>query len=770
MRLLCFVAFWFLSGSALAQGPPCHCTVRGTVTERGTQVPVVGATVFIKNGVQHATTDVRGVYEVKNLCQGTYTLVCRLVGYEAVEVPIQLTHDELEQDVLLAEADIHLQDVVVTAQRTGTPPQPRAILDGAALEQTRGQTLGEALQAIPGVTVLQTGSTLAKPIIHGLHSSRIVLLNNGIRQEGQQWGSEHAPEIDPFMASKLVVVKGAAGVRYGADALGGVVLVEPADLPREAPLRGAVHAVGRSNGRQVATSARLEGGVTRWPGLAWRVQGTWRRGGNLQTPDYFLDNTGLREINGAAALGYRRGRWTWEGYLSQFTTQIGLFTGSHVGNLTDLQTVLRRGEPLVRSAFSYAIGRPYQDVTHRLQKLSAVYRPARGGQWSFTLARQANDRAEYDLHRPRNDSLAALNRPELLFRLQTYTADVVWEHPPVGKRLTGTAGLSAMYQRNRMSGRPLIPNFRQVTLGAFLIEKYTAGAWELEAGLRYDVRHLGVSRFVRRGVIEYPEYTYTNLSGTLGAIYTFAEGWTTRLHAGTAWRPPNANELYTAGVHHGAAAYEEGDPTLRPETAYNTSWTTTYTGKRLTGEVSLYHNYIAGFIYLKPQAAPVLTIRGAFPAFRYTQVDAVFRGVDFSAQYALTPRLTWQGKYALVRARDVRNDAYLVQIPADRAENSLRYTLKPPGRWEKMAVHLGQQYVARQRRAPENGDYLPPPPAYWLWEAGVEGRVPVGERYLDIGLSATNLLNTDYRDYLNRFRYYADEIGRNVTLRLRYSF
>src|SRR5688500_19161669 len=76
------------------------------------------------------------------------------------------------------------------------------------MEKIKGLVISEALSKINGVTLLQTGSTISKPVIHGLHSSRILTIVNGVRQEGQQWGNEHAPEIDPFIADKLTVIKG----------------------------------------------------------------------------------------------------------------------------------------------------------------------------------------------------------------------------------------------------------------------------------------------------------------------------------------------------------------------------------------------------------------------------------------------------------------------------------------------------------------------------------------------------------------------------------
>ncbi|HLT23904.1 MAG TPA: Plug domain-containing protein, partial [Ignavibacteria bacterium] len=123
-------------------------------------------------------------------------------------------------------------------------------LSGPELDKTKGKPLAEALKEITGVSTIQTGSSISKPVIHGLHSNRILILNNGVRQEGQQWGFEHAPEIDPFIAKKLTVIKGANSVRYGSDAIGGVILVEPNDLQYNMnKLNGEVNLIGFSNGR-----------------------------------------------------------------------------------------------------------------------------------------------------------------------------------------------------------------------------------------------------------------------------------------------------------------------------------------------------------------------------------------------------------------------------------------------------------------------------------------------------------------------------------------
>ncbi|WP_345246809.1 TonB-dependent receptor [Nibrella saemangeumensis] len=750
----------------------CHCFVKGVVLDKDSRQPIPGATVLIKETGQGTVTDINGAYRLDQLCQGQYTLLSRIVGYKEVQQSIKLDHPDTaeQQDLLLPEEVIHLNNVNVTAQRTDAlNSQTIASLEGRNLEQTRGQSLGDALRAISGVTTLQTGANITKPVIHGMHSNRVLILNNGIRQEGQQWGSEHAPEIDPFVANRVTVIKGASGVRYGSDAIGGVVLVEPAPLPTQPGLHGSLNMVGFTNGRQGVASLQTEGAFGKASAFGWRLQGTLKRGGNLQTPAYYLDNTGLAEQNFSASVGYRTGSWRNELFYSRFNSRIGIFSGSHIGSLTDLQQVLETRQPLVKTSFSYKIGRPYQQIQHDLLKWKTTLKPSAGGEWTFTLARQFDDRREYDLHRPRNDSLAGLNRPELRFRLTTYTGDLAYTHRPFGK-LSGAAGISGLYQFNIMNGRPLIPNFRLYNTGLFWIEKLRIGKWEWEAGLRYDLRHMQAFWYVN-GVLDQPVFIFNSGSGTLGTTYSVQEKWQLRFNAGTAWRAPNVSELFSEGVHHGAAAYEQGDITLRPEMAYNYSLSSDYQGQRVQAEVNIFYNSIRNYIYLKPQETPILTIRGAFPYFRYTQTDALYTGFDATVNVKLLAGLNWTTKPSYLYVQDVRQNQSIVMIPPNRWENALRYELAKAGGFRDAYLSMGNLSVARQNRVPANSDFMPPPPGYSLWNLSAGGMLPLSEhQQLELGVTVTNLFDVTYRDYLNRFRYFADELGRNLSVRVKWQF
>ncbi|MCU0341292.1 MAG: TonB-dependent receptor [Spirosomaceae bacterium] len=753
-----------ISGWLPAQKPEhCDCFVKGTVKDRETGQPIAGAILAVRRTPQFATTDAEGRYHLKNLCQGDYVVECRIVGYKLTTTKISLQHSA-EENLNLSEEEVHLQDVEITARRVWSLSQKPTTLESDALDQARGQTLGDALKNITGVTMLQTGATIAKPVIHGLHSNRVLIMNNGLRQEGQQWGSEHAPEIDPFVAKRLSVVKGAAGVRYGSDAVGGVILVEPDDLPTQKGTNGELNTVAFSNGRMGVLSGTLQGGFSHWRGAGWRVQGTLKNGGNIQTPDYFLANTGAREQNFSAAIGYRNAQRGAEIFYSRFQTNIGIFSGAHIGSTTDLLNVIRNGEPFIKSDFTRQIERPNQDISHDLLKIKAFWM-IRGSRLQLTAGRQFNYRGEWDLHGPQ----AAL-RPSLRFRISTYSSELVWEHKPTRQKITGQIGLSGLYQRNTTGGRPLIPDFEQLNAGIFAIERLVQDKWEWEAGLRYDWRWMWVSEFVGR-ILTPQNLHFSSVSGTVGAVFNASESLAFRTNFGTAWRPPNVNELYSRGVHHGAATFEEGDANLSPETAYNFMTSAEYHTTHWHVEVGMYRNLIDNYIYAQPQPEPVLTIRGAFPYFKYTQTRATFTGLDLNSTWDVTPKLQHTTKLSYLRAYDQAQNDYLVLIPANRVENTLLYNFGTIWKSGNTQASVGHLWVDKQRRVPPNSDFMPPPAAYHLWSVQLSGEITLTEKQqLKWGLSAQNLLDTAYRDYLNRFRYFSLEQGRNLSVRIKYIF
>src|SRR5689334_20766404 len=273
----------------------CNLTFYGKVTdERGEPLP--GTTVTLGDLSRTSVTDELGHFRIERLCATQYKVLVKYVGFQDFQSEIVMNLS-LEKTISLQPQIAQLEEVVIRAHQAHTEHAHNSVnLNAKQLAEAAGKTLGETLKEIPGVNTIQAGPGIFKPVIHGVHSQRILILNYGVRQEGQQWGAEHAPEIDPFVASNIVVIKDASSIKYGTDALGGVVIVNPAPLPETNDLGGSLNTILQSNGRSATISGMVEGGIKNYDGWGWRIQGTAKRTGDFHTPDYSLTNTGVREM------------------------------------------------------------------------------------------------------------------------------------------------------------------------------------------------------------------------------------------------------------------------------------------------------------------------------------------------------------------------------------------------------------------------------------------------------------------------------------------
>jgi iron complex outermembrane receptor protein len=759
--------------SVVAQGQNCHLHLYGYVRDSSTAVPLSFASILIRETGQGALADEQGYFHVEGLCPGEYTLQATRVGCSDKTERLTVRVDT-GVSIYLQQTSLELGRVEVSATRAAqVSAQASNTLGGIGLDAGKALGLAESLKRIPGVSSLNTGATISKPVIQGLHSNRILILNNGVRQEGQQWGSEHAPEVDPFTAQEATVIKGAGSVRYGSDALGGVILLKPAAIRSAAGLGGEINLQGMGNGRGGAASGMLEfrPAGAKLP-IAARIQGTLKRSGNLRTPDYFLHNTGVLERNFSWTLRTDRPNWESEVYYSRFYTQLGILRDAHIGNLSDLKEAIERGRPLQDGAFSYQLARPQQRALHELVRWRTKMRVGESSYLEWQLSRQFNRRQEYDAHRRFNALPAALDEPQIALEITTHRIEADLEHHWM-KHLSGHIGVNAMAQRNTTDRGALLPDYENSAVGAYWIERWKnyPQPLELELGLRYDLQRLSAGPFERDTSIKIR--SFRNISGSLGAVYALSARARLRAHSGLAWRAPHVSELYSSGVHHGSASYEQGNPYLGPERAWNNSLTLEWASEedRHTLFLSVFYNRIDDYIYLQPMAAPVLTIRGAFPGFAYAQADARLRGFD--ARYALHPGARWMAEVqaSVVQGWNRARKEYLVFMPPVQLRYHLRYSLnleaKPcPERF----LQISAVQALQQSWAPEGQDYAAPPAGYMRIDAEAAYSLHLGRQHIELGLSVINLLNAEYREYLNRLRYFAAEPGRNVLLRIRLPF
>ena len=725
---------------------------------------------------KHFVSDAKGRVNIPNLAKGKYPIKVNYLGFLDYEAIVAIPAVNPYKVVMQEEVNQLAGTTLIG--HVAKPVTASVAIDKPKLQQKSGEELAKVLTTVAGVSMIQTGATIAKPVIHGLHSNRILILNNEVRQEGQQWGADHAPEIDPAVADKITVIKGADAVRYGSDALGGVVVIAPNQLPYGDGLHGQLSPSFASNGRKSATTLKLESGL---PGLlhwAWRVQGTLKRSGDIHTADYMLNNTAAAEANFSAAIGMRQEAGSAELFYSRYENESGVFYGSHIGNLDDLLARFEIGRPLTTYPFSYSIEAPKQKVIHHLLKAKAYYFLPFGGKLTAQYAFQKDIRQEFSVRRLDRTRIPALN-----MWLTTHLAEVFWENIDTQHWKTLVGGSFSLQDNYNQPGTgvvPVIPNFASVGYGAFAIEKYHKDNWNAEAGLRYDYKYLSADGYDMYSQRYGGEHDFHNITYSLGGAWQATPHTALSSNIGVAWRAPQVNELYSSGLHHGAGTYNLGEASLSPETGakWITSLSYTHPERGIYLTADAYVQLIKNYIYDYPTGETRTLFSGVYPIFQYTQADALFRGVDIDASLrlaqwgAFAQRLSYELRGSVVFANELKTDRYFPFIPAPRLSQSLEWKAQLKGLFQTLEASIGHTFVAKQTRfEPSQELVATTPDAYHLFEAAIGGTIAIGEQQtLSVRLSCENLFNQLYKEYTNRFRYYAHDLGRNVYLRLNYNF
>ena len=525
---------------------------------------------------------------------------------------------------------------------------------------------------------------------------------------------------------------------------------------------------GFSNNLQGAGALYLEGAVPTMPGLGWRVQSSYRKAGDAHTPNYVIRNSAFKEFNGSASIGLRRDRVNLVALYSRFSTDLGIFSGSHIGNINDLLRAIERDQPSFIGEFGYDIGPPKQDISHNLISLHGDYRLGSGSWIEVQYGYQVNHRQEFDAHGRSGGDTESSNDAAFDLSLISNSIELKFHRKPKGN-FFGVWGISGMNQLNKnASSGFLIPNFRAMSSGVFARESWVKNGLTIEAGARFDYRWVRAwprengsrGEFVKR------ISDYASFSGVLGSIWQFASNWSIGVNLGTGWRPPSVNELYNFGVHHGTAQFEVGNPDLKSERSFGVDATLRHVSEQSKFELSAYNNHFDGFIFLFPDLEPRVTIRGTFPSFQYNQADAVLRGFETSIEQGVTEWMTLSGQYAMVRANNLDTDEPLINMPSDRATLKAQFNLPALNKIEDTHFDFESIIVSKQTRVPDNADYVEPPDGYVLFNAGLSTTFSLPETSIRLNLELHNVFNTTYRDYLSRFRYFIDDPGRSLILRI----
>ncbi len=777
----------------------CRLSLSGSVVDEHDKSSLSYATVYLIEPGKGAVADSSGLYRIQNLCKGKYTVVVRHVSCEPDTLVVQLNKNT-SLNLFLEHHPEALQQITITGQtlQSSTNSDQETSVGLATLQQYSSRTLGDALAELPGVSSFKTGNSIVKPVIQGLYGTRIITVNHGVRMQDMEWGDEHSTMIDINSAGKVDLIKGGSALRYGGDAVAGLILVEPSSIPKDT-LTGRTVLSGATNGWGGSiTTEMVMSGKTGWYG---KLQGTLKRFGDFRAPDYQLTNTGLFEKGISVMMGRQSEKGGFDGYYSLYDTDVAILAASHVGSIGDLVDAINNGEPQIVEDFSYHIGLPRQEVSHQLARFR-WYGNTALGDWELQYDLQQNHRFEYD-RRVGDDR----DKPSIDLKLTThsFSGNLRFNQE---NNLPLETGVVYRYQKNTANPetgiRRLIPDYDKYEIGAYLSGVYQAGNnLILDGGIRYDFMNIDALKFYRKSrweergyqddfadiiVREYPtqlltnpRFDYHNVAYTLGANLLVDQQTELRFNYAFTRRNPNPSELFSDGLHHGAARIELGDLRIGQESGHKLGLTFEQKKKDWNWNLGPYFKKIKDFIILEPTGVEY-TIRGAFPVWEYFQRDALLWGID--GQLTANWSNDWQSSHIIsyVYGQDTEENQPLINMPAPQFVNSVSFDGIS---WKSLKITLEGIYTFRQNRYPNNNflvfipetdsyeelDISTPPDAYLLLnlQAGAQFKVFNGNT-LDARISINNLGNTRYRDYLNRLRYFADDLGRSFEFNLVFNY
>ncbi|MDT7832103.1 TonB-dependent receptor [Flavobacteriaceae bacterium S356] len=795
-----YLIFVFVGLSATAIGQKCNYTFKGVVKDFHDGTPIIGAALQIESSKKYATSDIEGNFVFKNLCSSSFTIIVSHISCDTKKIAIDLEKEPF-REIRLEHHIEELHEVTVKATSTKkTKTAQESVLKTEVLEKYSSLSLGDAIKEIPGVSSINTGNAIVKPVINGLHSSRVLVMVNNVRLQDQEWGIEHAPNVDINAAGSISLIKGANALEYGGDAIGGVIVLNPKRVYNRDSIFGKTIVHGNSNGRGYGLSTSL----TKSSSKGWYTNGqaSYKRSGDYRAPDYFLTNTGNQSNSFNINTGLRKFEHGFNIYYSYLKNKIAILRSSHIGNVEDLVNAINSQQPHIINGFSYDISAPRQEVTHQILKTNFYKRFKDLGRFDLQYDYQKNRRFEFDIRVGDDRDVPAVD-----LKLTTHTLKSTLKLDAY-ENSSYKFGIATSYQENFANPdtgvRRLIPDYKKYDLGIFSIGNFEiSDTFSLEAGLRYDWNRIDAkkfyqtSRWIERGynvdfadlviqdlntqLLVNPVFNYHNISVSLGGYHILNENSKLIFNYGLSNRAPNPSELFSDGLHHSAARIELGDLRMDKETSNRVSTTYSYNGPRTTFHIEAFYNNIKDFIYLEPTGVET-TVRGAFPVWEYKQTNAALFGIDTDFRHSFDQHWSFQNKSSYIKGTDITANRPLIDIPAFKTINVIRYS-NPA--WSDFEVELESQWVSRQNDYPDNNfmafiprtnsnvlvDISTPPPAYHVlnFSANFDWKISK-EHMVNVGFTMNNILNTSYREYLNRLRYFADELGRNIMLQLKFNY
>ncbi len=625
---------------------------------------------------------------------------------------------------------LKLNEVTVTGVTGDTKLKnstaPISIISGKELRQTTSTNIIDAIAHQPGVAQITTGSGISKPIIRGLGYNRIIVMSEGVRQEGQQWGDEHGIEIDAQNVNSVEILKGPASLMYGSDAMAGVLILHGSPIQPEGEMKATVSTEYQTNNGLFDYSLNFAGNQK---GFVWDVRFSDKYAHAYKNKyDGYVPGSQFTERAGRLMLGLNK-RW---GY-SHLTWTTYHQTPSIVEGERD--EVTGELECSTDNVKTYSKALPFQQIKHYKAVWDNSLNLKRG--WlKAIIGYQQNRRQEFEDN---------ADEYELFFKLHTITYDLRYLSQEFnGWKMAG--GVNGMWQQSQNLGEEsLIPEYKLFDIGAYATVSKSLECLTLNGGLRFDNRHLN-----------FHSRNFNGITGSIGAVWNASEHLNLRLNMARGFRAPNMSELGSDGVHEGTLRYEIGNPELKPEYSWQADLGLDFTSEYVSAQVALFANRIENYIFAQRID---MEMEEGYRTYEYTQGDARLLGFEAGIDIHPIHSLHFENTFSLVDAQQLHADEdakYLPMTPAPRWTSELKYELTHHGHktLNNAYVALGLEHNLAQNHYYKVDDTETRTPAYTLLSLSVGTDLNIHKKKVaELYVTAENLLNTAYQNHLSRLKY-----------------
>jgi len=761
-------------------------------------LPLQGASVQLENSKRVIKTDSNGYFTFWGLKSGVYKFTVFMTGYQTVEPEISLPNEAIT--IRLCPVVNELQEVTITRTigelRKKTEPVNIETVSSNFIQRNLGGSLMKTLERLPGIKTIGIGSGQSKPLIRGMGFNRVVVVDKGVKHEGQQWGADHGLEIDQFAAGKVELIKGAASFMYGSDAIGGVIDVKPAPIPAPQTLGGSIDLIGKANNNLYGSSANLFG---RSQHLFFDGRLTYQNYGDYRVPadrvyvyDYAVDldknhlrNTAGRESGLHLNTGYINDHFRSIFYLSNTYTKSGFFANAHGLEPRNVNTELH-------DASSRDILMPSQQVNHfkvinRTAYQSGIH------QYEMDLGYQHNFRQEFSQYVNHGymppvypDTMQIPADLEREFDKHVYSLNLR-DEIALGKH-SFTVGFNGEHQQNDINGWTfLAPAFKQTTAGAFIYDKFELNDRVLLHGaIRYDHAQIRMDKYIdwfssdiTKGENTVSEKlvradnlnrSFNSLVWSVGLNYNL-EKLALKANLGKSFRIPIAKELGANGVNYHYFSYERGDPTLSPEQSYQADFSVGWNEENWSVQVSPFYNYFPNYIYLNPTADHDYYYGAGNQVFQYAQSRVIRYGGEFQLKWKFLKNLSTELLGEYLYSEQLSGDKKGYTLPFSPPVTALLNLTWSP----EVNSRLKNNYLSVDYRLTAAQNNIVPPekktPGYRIVNVQVGTELNLYGQPIGVSLQAQNLLNTRYMNHTSFYRLIElPEAGRNIIVALKVPF